>query len=216
VTDIVEEEGRIRYAALKDGRRIHAKDFISNIHPARTLEITRTNLFKKAYVNRISTLENSVSSFTLNVVLKKNCFKYFMHNYYCIRPGHVWTGMNYTEENWPLGYALFMAPSSRSPEYAEGISILTYMRYADVQKWENTMNTVSSKSERGKEYDEFKIAHAEKLLDKVEEKFPELRKCIQSYYTATPLSYRDYIGTSDGSLYGIIKDYKAEIFCISP
>jgi all-trans-retinol 13,14-reductase len=35
-----------------------------------------------------------------------------------------------------------------------------------------------------------------------------LRNCIQSYHTATPLSYRDYIGNDDGSLYGISKDYK--------
>jgi len=45
------------------------------------------------------------------------------------------------------------------------------------------------------------------LLDCVEEKFPGLRKAIKSYYTATPLSYRDYIGTDDGSMYGIAKDY---------
>jgi all-trans-retinol 13,14-reductase len=31
---------------------------------------------------------------------------------------------------------------------------------------------------------------------------------IHQYYTSTPLSYRDYIGTDYGSLYGIAKDYK--------
>ena len=46
------------------------------------------------------------------------------------------------------------------------------------------------------------------LLDSVEKKFPGLRDCIKSYYTATPLSYRDYIGNDDGSLYGIVKDFK--------
>nr|MBP6648475.1 all-trans-retinol 13,14-reductase [Bacteroidia bacterium] len=28
------------------------------------------------------------------------------------------------------------------------------------------------------------------------------------YYVATPLSYRDYIGNDDGSLYGVSKDYR--------
>jgi len=46
------------------------------------------------------------------------------------------------------------------------------------------------------------------LLDVVSAKFPGLRNCIQTYYTASPLSYRDYIGTDDGSLYGIAKDHK--------
>ena len=51
-------------------------------------------------------------------------------------------------------------------------------------------------------------SEAEVLLDAVERKFPGLRDSIKSYYTATPLSYRDYIGNDDGSLYGIVKDYK--------
>ena len=46
------------------------------------------------------------------------------------------------------------------------------------------------------------------MLDAVERKFPGLRDCIKTYYVATPLSYRDYIGNDDGSLYGIVKDYK--------
>ena len=31
---------------------------------------------------------------------------------------------------------------------------------------------------------------------------------IEEIHTTTPLSYRDYTGTVDGSAYGIIKDYK--------
>ena len=42
----------------------------------------------------------------------------------------------------------------------------------------------------------------------MQEKFPGLRDAIKSYYTATPLSYRDYIGNDDGSMYGIAKDYR--------
>ena len=46
------------------------------------------------------------------------------------------------------------------------------------------------------------------VQDEVEKKFPGLWDCIYSYYTATPLSFRDYIGNDDGSMYGIVKDYK--------
>ncbi|HET9278532.1 MAG TPA: all-trans-retinol 13,14-reductase, partial [Flavitalea sp.] len=66
----------------------------------------------------------------------------------------------------------------------------------------------SQEEDRGTDYDEFKKRKAEKLLDSVEKKFPGLRNHIQAYYTATPLSFRDYIGNDDGSLYGIVKDYK--------
>ena len=49
---------------------------------------------------------------------------------------------------------------------------------------------------------------AEKLLDVVEVKFPGLKAAMLNYYTSTPLTFRDYMGTDDGSIYGIAKDYK--------
>lgn len=196
------------YVELADKSRLYAKEFISNMHPVKTLEMTETEHIRMAYRKRLSSLENSISSFTLNIVLKKNSFKYFKYNYYVHNEGCVWTVADYTEENWPLGYALFLSASSRTGEYAEGMTILTYMRYDEVKKWEHSFNTVSSEENRGKDYDDFKISKAETLLDSVEKKFPGLRTHIRSYYTATPLSFRDYIGNDDGSLYGIVKDYK--------
>ena len=170
--------------------------------------MTDTPLIKNAYRNRLKSLENSVSAFTINIVLKKDRFKYFKHNYYCVTEQDVWTSADHTEQNWPLGYAVFCGASSKSEEYAEGLSILAYMRYEEVEVWKDTFNTTLDENDRGETYNEFKKRKAEILLDVVEKKFPGLRSCIKSYYTATPLSYRDYIGNEDGSLYGIVKDYK--------
>jgi phytoene dehydrogenase-like protein len=208
VKKIVEEDGVVKYVELKDQSRLYAKDFISNMHPVKTLEITQSDHIRHAYRKRLGSLENSISSFTINIVLKKNSFKYFKHNYYVHKEGFVWTVGDYTEDNWPLGYAIFLAASSRSEEYAEGMTILTYMRYQDVKQWEGTFNTVSDEDDRGPEYAEFKKRKAELVLAYVEKKFPGLRNQIQAYYTTTPLSFRDYIGNDDGSLYGIVKDYK--------
>ena len=208
VKKIVEENGLVSYVECQDGAKIYAKQFISNIHPVKTLEMTETPLIKNAYRNRLKGLENSTSAFTLNVVFKKDSFKYIKHNYYCCREGSVWMTANHTEDSWPLGYAIFCGASSKSEEYADGLSILSYMRFEEVAQWKDTFNTVSNVNDRGETYNEFKKRKAEILLDTVERKFPGLRDCIKSYYVATPLSYRDYIGNDDGSLYGIVKDYK--------
>ena len=88
------------------------------------------------------------------------------------------------------------------------MTLLAYMRYDEVKQWEKSFNTVSAIEDRGPAYEAFKKNKAEKLLDCVEEKFPGLRSCIKIYYTATPLSYRDYVGNDDGSMYGIVKDYQ--------
>ena len=208
VKNIVEENGRASYVELADGQHLHAGRFISNIHPVKTMEITKSQVIKPVYRKRLNSLENSISSFTLNIVFKKSCFNYFNYNYYYHKKDRVWTAADYTEENWPLSYAVFPCAGSRVTEYAEGMSVLAYMKFDEVREWSHTFNTVSTKNDRGETYDEFKKRKAETLLDEMEKKFPALRNCIQSYTSATPLSYRDYIGTSDGSMYGIVKNYR--------
>jgi all-trans-retinol 13,14-reductase len=208
VKKIVADGEKASFVELADGSKVYADHFISNIHPVKTLEITESPLIKNAYRNRLKSLENSVSSFTINIVFKPNSFKYFKHNIYCFKEEFIWEGGNYIEQNWPHGYAIFMPASSKHPEYADGMTILTYMHYDDVKQWDHTINTVTEPSDRTETYTAFKRRKAEALLDLVEERMPGLRNHIKSYYTATPLSYRDYIGNDDGSLYGIVKDYK--------
>lgn len=208
VKKIIVEEGKVSSVQLADGSNIYGKNFISNMHPVKTLEMTETNIIKHAYKNRIKSLENSIGGFIINIVLKKDSFKYIKHNYYYHKEDRVWDMTDHTAENWPLGYALFCSASSKSGEFAESVTLLAYMRYDEVKQWENTFNTVSVEDDRGADYEAFKKNKAAILFDCVEEKFPGLRNCIKSYYTATPLSYRDYIGTDDGSMYGIVKDYR--------
>jgi all-trans-retinol 13,14-reductase len=101
---------------------------------------------------------------------------------------------------------MFISPDAKDHRFANGLSIMAYMNIKDVAPWVDTFNTVSREGDRGEDYEAFKKEKAEKLLDMVERRFPVIRQCIQSYYVATPLSFRDYIGTSDGSMYGVLKD----------
>ncbi len=206
VTKIIVEDGKVSAVQLADGSKVQGRHFISNMHPARTLAMTETTIIKNAYRHRIKDLENSVGGFVINIVLKKAAVKYVTNNFYFHKPQYLWNLAGHTDENWPLAYALFFSASSRSGEFAESITILGYMRYDEVEKWGNTFNTVSAENDRGEEYEAFKKQKAEKLLDCVEEKFPGLRNNTDKYYTATPLSFRDYIGNDDGSMYGIVKD----------
>lgn len=208
VKKIVVQNGKAASVELVDGSHVYAKYFISNMHPVRTLEMTESSLIKQAYKSRIKSLENSIGGFVINIVFKKNTYKYIKNNFYYHKDGHIWNMADHTEKNWPLCYAVFFSASSRSAEYAESMTILAYMRYDEVKQWEKTFNTVSEEVDRGAEYELFKKRKAETLMNCVEEKFPGLREAIKNYYTATPLSYRDYVGNDDGSMYGIVKDYQ--------
>ena len=208
VKRILVEEGVVKSVELADGSQVYAKHFISNMHPVRTLEMTDSSLIKNAYKNRIKNLENSIGGFVLNIVFKKDSYPYIKNNYYYHKEDKIWEMAEHNEANWPLCYAVFFSASSRSDKFAESMTILAYMRYDEVAQWEKTFNTVSEVDDRGPEYEAFKKRKAEVLLDCVEEKFPGLKDCIKTYYTATPLSYRDYVGNDDGSMYGIAKDYQ--------
>jgi len=208
VVKFVEEGDKIAYVESSTGEKFYGNLFISNLHPAKTLEMTESDRIKKAFRTRIHSLENSISVFYVNVVLKPKTMKYVNHNYYYFAVEDTWSVLDYKLENWPMGFAFYYSASSDDTEYCDGVTVMTYMRFDEVAKWKDTFNTVANENDRGVEYDEFKKVKSEMLFDMVEAKFPGFKDSIQSYYTATPLTVRDYIGTDDGSLYGITKDYR--------
>lgn len=208
VTKLVEENGEVTHALTEDGKRYDGKLFISNVHPTKTLELLQTDMIKKAFRNRINSLQNSISTFFVNVVLKKDTLPYINHNYYYFDEADAWSVLNYTDETWPRGYAMYYATNSRNGKFADGVTVMTYMKYEEVKQWEYTFNTVTNEISRGESYEAFKKERAERLFKLVEQRFPGFTDAIESYYAATPLSVRDYVGTDDGSLYGVIKDYR--------
>ena len=86
------------------------------------------------------------------------------------------------------------------------MSVMAYMDYEEVREWEQSFNTVVHSQDRGASYEAFKKQKTERLLDELEQKFPNIRDCIEATYASTPLSYRDYIGCHRGNLYGFVKD----------
>ncbi|HMI08444.1 MAG TPA: NAD(P)/FAD-dependent oxidoreductase [Flavobacterium sp.] len=203
----VVEDNDVKSVQMKDGSEVSADIFISNIEPKTTLEMVGGDKFRKSFYNRIQSLEGVISAFSLYIVFKPHTFKYINHNYYHFKNNKiVWTAHEYDETNWPMAYMASMNASKNSEEWADGMTFITYMKYADLLPWEKTVNTTADKQDRGETYDEFKSRKAERFLQEIEIKFPGIRDCIKSVHTSTPLSYRDYIGGHNGNMYGYVKD----------
>ena len=163
--------------------------------------------FRKSYNTRIQDLESTISAFSIHLVLKPKSFPYINKNYYHFKDAsRVWQGHEYTEASWPETYMVSMGVRKNQNEWGDQLTAITYMRYEEVAQWEDSFNTVANKNDRGQTYAEFKKAKTEVFLKELEKKFPNIRECIQSVYTSTPLSYRDYIGCNQGSMYGYVKD----------
>lgn len=181
--------------------KIFAKNIISGIHPTQTINLAPEDVFKKIYRKRILNLTNTPSVFGMYIKLKENSFPYLNQNYYMHEGSDTWYDKKYHMHNWPAS-VMFMTPVHKGyEEKAKSALILSYMEYEEVKKWETT--TVSN---RGKDYELFKADRADKMINMVEKRFAGFKSAIDGYTTSTPLTYRNYTGTPEGSMYGIIRD----------
>ncbi len=206
VSKLVENNGLLSYAETSEGERIYGKQFIANLAPEVLLRMLDTSVIRLAYRNRIKGLEQTISSFMLNMVLKPGTVPMRHYNIYWHRSHNVWDATHYQPAEWPANYALFFTEDANNPGYAESISALCYMHYEETAPWQDTHNHTGHKQDRGESYEAFKQHKSEQLLDVLYKRLPELKGNITAQSTATPLTYRDYTGTPEGSLYGILKD----------
>ncbi|OQA95308.1 MAG: hypothetical protein BWY22_02195 [Bacteroidetes bacterium ADurb.Bin217] len=186
---------------LSNGEIIHAESFISNMHPEATLAKLNTPLIRKAYRERILNLENTISNFTVYIVFKKNTVPYLNTNYYRYNTSDVWECTDYTPQSWPMNFLYMHQAPANNSKFAEGALLIAYMKYDEVRQWEHT--TIGK---RGDDYKAFKQEKSEKLLNALEQSFPGIRSGIESYSSSTPLTYRDYTATKEGSMYGVVRD----------
>ncbi len=193
------EHNKISHVRLESGEYLQAKWIISNMHPASTLKLLSVGLVSKAYRNRILSLENSVGMFTLYLVLKEAQMDQFNFNYHHFPNSNVW-GTNYSDENWPEHFMMYSPANTKAGKYANGLIVMAYMKFDELTQWKH-----SHRLNRPMTYYEFKNQKSELLLKAVYKRFPEIRCQIKSYYSSTPLSYREYTGTPDGSAYGVLK-----------
>ncbi len=207
VTKFNVEDNKVTSVEMKDKSKVSGSYFISNIEPKTTLKMAGEEHFRKSFFSRVQSLEGVISAFSLYIVFKPETFKYINHNHYHFKKSSdVWNCHEYDEESWPKAFMASMNASKKQEEWAEGMTFITYMKYDDVAPWVDTFNTTAEESDRGESYEEFKARKVEKFLKEIEIKFPGIIDCIRSIHTSTPLSYRDYIGGTNGNMYGYVKD----------
>ena len=205
------EDGQLNSVKTEDGETYRGKNFIANIQPKVLLQLIGKEHLKPSYYNRFQRAPHTLSSFSVHIVCKPESFPYLNQNVYHHTSNDVWAKPDYLEAEWPLQFMLSTPASSKSEEFAEGISIMTYMRFDEVEQWANSHHTIVSPIERPREYVTWKEQKTEQLLKAVEKRFPEIRNCIQSVHASTPLTFRDYIGNDDGNMYGTEKDFRRTV-----
>ncbi len=191
---------------LSNGNTIEAGYIISNAHPELTINMVDSPLIRTIYRERISGMEHTVSNFTVYLRFKDHAVPYLNSNYFYYKGKNVWGSENYTEQDWPRSFLYVHLCPSESPDYATAAEIISYMRFDEMKPWMGT-----SRGKRGEEYETFKQRKAEALLALLEKEFPGTLANVESYYTSSPLTYLDYTGTKEGSMYGVLRDTNVSV-----
>jgi all-trans-retinol 13,14-reductase len=188
---------------LTDDEVIEAQHFISDIHPQKLIKLTDSKLIRPVYRERVQQMENTMGNFTLYLKFKENSVPYLNYNYYYYAGEDVWASYH-SQQTEPQSFLYMHQCTEEGQQYAQSAEIMVPMDYQEVAKWSGTYT-----GHRGSEYQEFKQKKAEQVLHLLEQSFPGISSCIEKFETSTPLTYRDYTATTNGSTYGILHDKNA-------
>lgn len=193
---------KIDAVILKDGRKYSGGQFISNMHPAATLRLKGLENIRPGYRRRIESLENTAGFFTLYLVFKQDFFPYLNYNLFQYYKDDYFND-ELPEERWPHTYVIYTPFYEEDPKFTRTASIISFMKNEECRKWIDL-----EPDQRGQDYYDFRDIKAEKLLDAVEKRYPGIRNGIEKYYVSTPVTFKDFTGTPEGSGYGILKDWQ--------
>ena len=201
VVELVEEDGMLKRAVCKNGEVYEARYFISDAHPSVSLSLVKeSQLLKKVYRRRIDNLENTNGMFTAQLLLKPGKVPYFNYNEFLYDGLEAWDGR---------GYMVSCRVPEDGTDFARQIDILTPMNISECAAW-----TDSRPMRRGQDYLQFKAQKAQQCIAVAERFLPNLHEYVQEVHTSTPLTYRDYNLSPDGSAYGIRKDASAPLLTV--
>ena len=185
-----------------DGDFFPAGQIISAIHPMRTMELLEEcSQIRPIFRKRINSMPQTIGAFSLYLQFREGSVPYMNHNFFSYHTESPWGCEEYTENQWPKGYLYMHGCQTPGQRFAQSGMVISYMRADELARWQHT-----STGRRGTEYADFISSRAERLLELLERDFPLLRGNIVRYHTSSPLTYRDYTGTQDGSIYGVAKD----------
>ncbi|MBR4536025.1 MAG: NAD(P)/FAD-dependent oxidoreductase [Bacteroidales bacterium] len=203
VSKILCDSEKATSVQLTSGEIIEANHFITDIHPQRVIQLIDSKLIRPIYRGRVQQMENTVGNFTLYLKFKENCVPYLNYNYYYYAEEDVWASYH-SQQAEPQSFLYTHQCTEDGQQYAQSAEIMVPMDYREVAKWAGTIT-----GQRGSDYLEFKQKKAERVLNILGQLFPGISYCIENFESSTPLTYRDYTGTINGSTYGILHDKNA-------
>ena len=202
VGELMEHEGRIVATRCNNGEVYEADIFISDVHPALTFNwIHESTRIKPLLRRRVSALENTGGMFTASLVLKPGTLPYFNHNKYIFRKANVWDEPIPTLTEEGVDRVMVGCQVPKEGTFTQQVDLITPLPWEMCRIWQET-----SVGHRDEDYRQMKHNLAQACIRLAETELPGLGKMVEHIYTSTPLTWRDYTCSPNGSAFGIRKD----------
>ncbi len=184
----LDPEGRFAAVELETGEKLAADRCISTIHPKLMLEMVPSTAFSPAYRKRVRALEETPSA----VVLYGRCHAAnFTGNLYLASEPRTFSDWRYLPvEERPLFVSL--------PPGGSGASVICPACLADVPG-----GGADRSRTRSADYRDWKERLTDRLLERLSCYAHDLAGDFEPLEVATPLTFRDRLGSPEGGLYGI-------------
>jgi phytoene dehydrogenase-like protein len=201
VVSLREVNGRITKAICADGSEYEGDIFVSNAHPSQTCSLVQeSSLMKKVFRRRMESQPNTTGMFTLHLQLRCASLPYFNHNKLVFAEDNCW--------DIAVGKDLKVRGIMISARYPErgghtiNVDILTPMQWEVVSVFEGT-----KVFHRPQAYKDIKAEVSRQCIELAERAIPGIAAMVLKSWSSTPLTYRDYNLTPEGSAFGFRKDY---------
>lgn len=201
VTGIRVENERVCGITVNGEEEIACDLVVSDIHPNTLFPLLPEGALRKRYIQRIHQLHNSFGVFTVHLLLKENSVKYRNRNLFVHHQPELWRTADQPIDGRTRSIGVHFSVPTDGSEYTRNIDLFMPMYWQEVSEWAD-----SQPMHRPGDYEAFKQRRAEDAVQQVIPYLPEIKGNIEQIFTSTPLTYRDYTGTYEGSAYGICTD----------
>jgi phytoene dehydrogenase-like protein len=181
----------ITAVSTSTGEAWEAEAVVSAISPTRLLTLLPEGAFPGAFARRVQQMPPGVSAFKVFYALEPERIPFVGH------PCYFYQG----EERW-----MFVTPPH--PEqgaWARTLEAIVPMSFDEVRPWAD-----STTGHRPEDYEAWKLGQIQTVTDRLESRFPGFRNAIRHAFAASPLTWRDWLGSPDGAMFGPYRD------CLNP
>ena len=179
---------------------------MSDVHPAVTCTwLENSRVLRKSYRHRLTAADNTFGLCTVSLRLKPHALPYRNCNHYVYAGRDAWEF--YLDEG-PVGGVLLSSPVP-DDGYARQLDLLTPLTWEHCRRWADT--TVGR---RGEDYLALKRRLADECLALAGRVIPGISTLVEACYVSTPLTFRDYTCTPQGSAYGLRKDFRQPLMAL--